>query len=95
MLEPTFHPTKWFSQNLLATETNKIKVKIKKPIYLGLPMSETSNTVIYTFSCVESKYDNKADLCYMDKNSFIVNIETDVYKNIANDAEKQLDTSNY
>ena len=32
----------------------------------------------------------------MDKNRLIIHIKTeDVYKDIANDAEKQLDTSNY
>ena len=27
---------RWFSENLLATEMNKTKVKMNKPIYLGL-----------------------------------------------------------
>ena len=34
--EPNYHTTKWFSENLLATEIKKIKVKMNKPVYLGL-----------------------------------------------------------
>ena len=41
VLEPNYHTTKWFSENLLATKNNKTKVKMNKPIYLGL--SEITN----------------------------------------------------
>ena len=35
-------------------------------------------------------------LCYMDKDSFVINIKTeDFYKDIVNDVEKKFDTSNY
>ena len=34
--EPNYHAKKWFSQNLLAIEMNKIKVKMNKSVYLGL-----------------------------------------------------------
>ena len=34
--EPNFHTTKWFLEDLLATETKKTSVKMNKPIYLGL-----------------------------------------------------------
>ena len=34
--EPNYHTTKWFSENLLAIEMKKTKVKMNKPIYLGL-----------------------------------------------------------
>ena len=33
--ETNYHTTKWFSENLLAIETKKIKVKMNKPLYLG------------------------------------------------------------
>ena len=33
--ETNYHTTKWFSENLLAIETKKIKVKMNKPVYLG------------------------------------------------------------
>ena len=36
MSEPNYHRIKWFSENLLATEMKKIKLKMNKPVYLGL-----------------------------------------------------------
>ena len=37
--EPNYHTTKCFSENLLAIEMKKIKVKMNKPVYLGLSIS--------------------------------------------------------
>ena len=34
--EPNYHTTKWFSEKLLAIEMKKTKVKMNKPVYLGL-----------------------------------------------------------
>ena len=34
--EPNYHTTKWFSENLLAIEMKNTKVKMNKPVYLGL-----------------------------------------------------------
>ena len=42
------------------------------------------------------KYGDNVKLCYMDNDSFIMNIKTeDFYKDIGNDVEKRFDTSNY
>ena len=34
--QPNYHTIEWFSEYLFAIETKKTKVKIKKPVYLGL-----------------------------------------------------------
>ena len=44
--EPNYHTTKWFSEKLLAIEMKKTKVKMNKPIYLGLSILEISKTLI-------------------------------------------------
>ena len=45
---------------------------------------------------MKPKYDDNVKLCYMDTDSFIMHIKTEYfYKDIANDAEKRFDTSNY
>ena len=45
---------------------------------------------------MKPKYDNNVKLCYMDIDSFIMNIKTnDFYEDIANDVENRFDTSNY
>ena len=42
------------------------------------------------------KYQQNGILCYMDIDSFIVDIKTqDVYEDIADDVEKRFDTSNF
>ena len=40
--EPNYHATKWFSENLLATEMKTIKLKMTKSVYLGLSIAEIS-----------------------------------------------------
>ena len=50
----------------------------------------------FWYDYVKPKYGEKAKLCYMDTNSFIVYIKTDdIYKDIAEDVETRFDTSNY
>ena len=96
--EPNYHTTKYFSENLLAIEMKKIKLKINKPMYLGLSTLEIRKTIWYEFwyDYVKPKYQDNAKLCYMDTDSFIINIKTeDFYEHIANDVEERFDTSNY
>ena len=38
--EPNYHTTKWFSENLLATEMKKTKAKMNNSVYLGLSILE-------------------------------------------------------
>ena len=76
----------------------KTKVKMNKPIYLGLSILEISKTLMYEFwyDYMKPKYNNDVKLCYMDTDSFIMNIKTnDFYKDIADDVENRFDTSNY
>ena len=76
----------------------KTKVKMNKPIYLGLSILEISKTLMYEFwyDYMKPKYANNVKLCYMDTDSFIMNIKTnDFYKDISIDVENRFDTSNY
>ena len=51
---------------------------MNKPVYLGFSILESSKILMYEFWCdyVKPKYDEKAKLCYMDIDSFIVFINT-------------------
>ena len=40
--EPNYYATKYFSENLLAIEMKKIKLKMNKPVYLGSSAPETT-----------------------------------------------------
>ena len=95
--ELSFHTMNCISENLSIIERKRAKVKMNKPIYLGLSILEISKILMYEFwyDYMKPKYDDKVKLCYMDTNSFIMNIKTgDFYKDIANDVEKRFDTSN-
>ena len=89
--KPNYFTRKWFSESLLGIEMKKIKVKINKPVYLGLSILEISKTLIHEFwyDYIKPKYEHNAKLCYMDIDSFVININTeDVYEGIADDVEK-------
>ena len=71
---------------------------MNKTIYLGLSILDISKILMYEFwyDYMKPKYSNDVKLCYMDTDSFVLNIKTeDFYKDIANDVEKRFDTSNY
>ena len=95
--EPDYHTTKRFSENLLAIEMKKTKVKMNKPIYLGMSILDISKTIMYKFwyDYFKPKYGDKAKLCYTDTDSFIIHIiAEDFFEDISNDVESWYDTSN-
>ena len=96
--EPNNHTINLISEDLSIIEMKKTKVKMNKPIYLGLSILEISKTLMYEFwyDYMKPKYNDNVKLCYMDTDSFIMNIKTnDFYKDISNDVENRFDTSNY
>ena len=96
--EPNYHTTKLFTENLLAVEMTKTQIYMSEPVYLGLSILELSKTLMHEFwyVYVKPKYSEKAKVCYMDIDSFIVYIKPDnIYKDIAEDVETRFDTSNY
>ena len=76
----------------------KTKVKMNKPIYLGLSILEISKMLMYEFwyDYMKPKYNDNVRLCYMDTDSFVMNIKTnDFSEDISDDVECKFDTSNY
>ena len=91
--EPNYHTTKYFSENLMAIEMKKTKVKMNKPIYLGMSILDIRKTLMYEFwyDYIKAKYQDRAKLCYMDTGSFVIHIKTkDFCGDIANDVENGL-----
>ena len=79
-------------------EMKMVEVKMNMPVYLGQAILDISKILMYEFwyNYVKPKYEDKARLCYMDTDSFIINVKTeDFYKDISNDIENWFDTSNY
>ena len=76
----------------------KAKVKINKPVHLGMSILDISKTLMYEFwyDYLKPKYKDNAKLCYMDTDSFVINIFTKYFfEDINNDVERWFDTSNY
>ena len=72
----------------------KVKVKMNKPVYLGMSILGISKTLMYEFwyDYVKPKYNDKEKLCYMDTDSFVLNIFTeDFFEDINNDIERWFD----
>ena len=96
--EPNYDTMNYISEDLSIIEMNKTRVKMNKPIYLGLSILDISKILMYEFryDYMKPKYGDNVKLSYMDTDSFIMNIKTeDFYKYIANYVEKRFDTSNY
>ena len=63
----------------MAIEVKKQRIKLNKPLYLGISILDISETFMYKFwyDYFKPKYGDRAKLCYTDTDSFIINIITD------------------
>ena len=87
-----------FSENLIVVHIHKKKMKLDKPIYLGMSILDLSKTLMYDFyyNYIKVKYGKNAKLLFTNTASLMYEIHTeDFYKNISPDVEKMFDTSNY
>ena len=63
----------------------KTKVKMNKPIYLGLSILEISKILMYEFwyDYMKPKYNDNVRLCYMDTDSFVMHIKKMIFIKIS------------
>ena len=76
----------------------KTKVKMNKPVYLGMSILDISKTLMYEFwyDYMKPKYGDNVELYYTDTGSLIINIKAeDFYEYIADYVKQRFDTSNY
>ena len=75
--EPNYHTINLISEDLSIIEMKKTKVKMNKPIYLGLSILEISKILLYEFwyDYMKPKYNDNVRLCYMDTDSFVMHIK--------------------
>ena len=68
----------------MAIEMKKTTVKLNKPVYLGMSIIDISKTLMYWFWYyhIKPKYRYKGKLYYLDTESFIIHIKTEVFMNI-------------
>ena len=88
-----------FGKNLMGCEMGKIKVVMKKPVYLGQVILDLSKIIIYElhYDYVVPTYGLKTlKLCYMDTDSLIYNVKIeDFYADIVDDVPARFDISGY
>ena len=60
--ESNYHITKYLSENLMAIEMKKTKVKMNKPVHLGMSILDSRKTLMYEFwyDYIKPKYQDKA-----------------------------------
>ena len=66
----------------------KTKVKMNKPVYLGISILDISKILMYEFwyDYLKPKCKDNAKFCYMDTDSFVINIFTEgFFEDINND----------
>ena len=106
-MKPSFKSGIQFDENLMGCEMGKIKVVMKKPVYLGQVILDLSKIVMYEFhyDYMKPKYDGENSrlqgaphlkLCYMDTDSLVYEIKTeDFYADITDDVLARFNTSGY
>ena len=80
----------------MAIEMKKARVKMTKPLYLGMSILDISKILMYKFQydCINPKYGDRPKI-YTDTNSFHIYIKTEgFFEDISNDVERRFDTSN-
>ena len=98
VMKPHFRDGFSSSKHLSAVQAGKTEIMINKPVYLGQAILDLSKTLMYEFHYdhMRPKYGSKVNLCYMDTDSFVYEIEAeDFYRDIVKDVEKRFDTSGY
>ena len=82
----------------MAIDMKKTRVKMAKPLYLGMSILDISKILMYKFwyDYINPKYGDRTKLCYTDTDSLIIYIKTKYFfEDISNDVDRQFDTSNY
>ena len=82
----------------MTIEMKKTRVKMIKPLYLGMSILDIRKILMYKFwyEYIRPKYGDREKLCYTGTDSFVIYIKTeDFFEDISSDVEKWYDTSNY
>ena len=96
--EPNYHSHKNVSDHVMAIEMKKTRVKMTKPLYLGMSMLDISKMLMYKFwyDYISPKYGETGKICYTHIDSFIIYIKTEIFfEDISNDVEGWFATCNY
>ena len=83
--EPNYHTINLILEDLSIIEMKKTKVKMNKPIYLGLSILEISKTFMYEFwyDYMKPKYNDNVKLYYTDTDSLSLTLKQMIFMKIS------------
>ena len=91
--KPNFEELKIFDEFLIAVKMRTTKVKMNKPVYVGMSILDLSKTLMFSFQYeyVKKKWE-KSEVLYTDTDSLVLKIETeDFFKDISGDVAEWFD----
>ena len=85
--EPNFQNAYQISNKLALVESKPIKTVFNKPIYMCAVILVTSKLHMYQIWCdyLKVKYSNKIQIICSDTDTFVIEVETDIYKDMYED----------
>ena len=95
--KPDFEELKIFDEFLIAVKRRTTKVKMEKPVYVGMSILDLSKTLMFSFQYeyVKKKWE-KVEVLYTDTDSLVLFIETeDFFKDISGDVAEWFDTNEF
>ena len=94
---PSFKHSLIISEHLAGVENQKAKLKLDKPIFIGMSILDLSKQHMYQFyyDVMKPKYGDNIRMVYTDTDSFVFHTKTDdIYKDL-NDIKDEMDFSDY
>ena len=94
---PSFGRQVIFDDDLAALHMHKTKLKMNRPVYVGMCVLDLSKHLMYDFfyNKLKTQYKSKCNLLYTDTDSLLMNVETeDFYKDMESNLDLY-DTSDY
>ena len=96
--EPNYHSHKKFSEYLMATEMKKTRLKMIKPLYLGMSILDISKTLMYNFgmTILGQSMETRKNCSIQILIALLFTLKPKIFfEDISNDIERWFDTSNY
>ena len=94
---PNFKHSHIINENLVGVEKQETKLKLDKPIFIGMSILDLSKQHMYKFyyDVMKPKYGDNIKMVYTDTDSFVFHTKTnDIYEDL-NTIKKELDFSDY
>ena len=88
--KPTYVSCKIFSENLVAVNMKRERLKLDKPSYVGMCILDLSKVLMYDFhyNYIKRKWNDRAKLLFTDTGSLCYHITTDdAYRDFYRDRE--------